>query len=106
MPSSTHEVRSPQVVSVTFTNRNTRLSVELDDGRSISVPIAWYPRLLYGTSKERNHWRLIGEGGGVHWPHLDEDISVENLLSGKRSGESQESIDRWIEERREKSRQR
>jgi hypothetical protein len=64
------------------------LVVDLADGRTVSVPIGWYPRLLYGTVEERNNWRLIGQGEGIHWPDLDEDISVENLLLGKPSAES------------------
>lgn len=75
------------------------LTVDLDDGRTVSVPLAWYPRLLHGTSEERKNWRLIGKGEGIHWPDLDEDISVENLLSAKRSGESQRSFKRWLKER-------
>jgi hypothetical protein len=73
--------------------------VELSDGRTISVPIAWYPRLLHGTPEERRHWRFVGQGHGVHWPHLDEDISVENLLAGSPSSESQQSFKRWLEQR-------
>ena len=76
------------------------LTVGLIDGRSISVPLAWYPRLWHGTSEERNSWRLIGNGEGINWPSLDEDISIENLLMGKRSGESQESFNRWLKKRR------
>jgi len=76
------------------------LEVDLSDGRSISAPLAWYPRLLNGTAAERRNWRLIGGGEGIHWPDLDEDISVENLLSGKPSGESQRSFLRWLEGRR------
>jgi hypothetical protein len=75
------------------------LAVDLNDGRTISVPLAWYPRLLHGTPEERNNWRLIGDKEGVHWPDLDEDISVENLLLGKPSGESQSSFKRWLENR-------
>ncbi len=75
------------------------LTVELDDGRVISVPLAWYPRLLHGTPGERANWRLIGNGEGIHWPDLDEDISVENLVLGKPSGESQRSLKRWLEAR-------
>src|SRR5947209_1872918 len=78
------------------------LTVDLSDGRSISVPLAWYPRLFHGTAAERSHWRLIGAGRGIHWPDLDEDISVENLLLGKSSGESQPSLKRWLEQRRTK----
>jgi hypothetical protein len=72
------------------------LTVDLADGRTISVPVGWYPRLLHGTSEERNHWRLIGSGKGIYWPDLDEDISVEHLLVGKPSGESQGSLQRWL----------
>ena len=75
------------------------LTVDLADGRSISVPLAWYPRLGHGTPAERANWRLIGRGEGVHWPDLDEDISVDNLLSGARSGESAQSFTRWLESR-------
>ena len=75
------------------------LQVELSDGRSISVPLSWHPRLAHATPKERAHWRLIGQGEGIRWPDLDEDISVENLLLGKRSGESQKSFRRWLEAR-------
>jgi hypothetical protein len=75
------------------------LTVDLSDGRTISVPQAWYPRLVHGMPDERNNWRLIGGGEGIHWPDLDEDVSVENLLRGKPSGESQRSFKRWLEER-------
>ena len=77
------------------------LSVELADGRTISVPLAWYPRLKHGTPGERANWRLIGKGHGIHWPELDEDISVENLLAGNASGESQASFKRWLAQRKE-----
>jgi hypothetical protein len=78
------------------------LIVELSDGRIVSVLLAWYPRLLHGTPQERRNWRLIGKGEGIHWPDLDEDISVENLLLGKPSGESQHSFKRWREHRKTK----
>jgi hypothetical protein len=71
----------------------------LSDGRSISVPLTWYPRLLHGTLEERNNWRLIGNAEGIHWPDLDEDISVENLLRGQPSGESEGSFRKWLEHR-------
>ena len=75
------------------------LKVDLMDGRSVSVPLAWYPRLMHGTHEQRSNWRLIGAGKGLHWPDLDEDISVENLLAGKPSGESQHSFKKWLTER-------
>ena len=94
MSSLTAEAKA-QNISVTADT----LAVDLSDGRSISVPLAWFPRLLHGTPEERNNWRFIGGGVGVHWPDLDEDISVENLLAGKPSGESQSSFKRWLEKR-------
>ena len=75
------------------------LMIDLVDGRSISVPLDWYPRLLHGTPQERKNWRLIGRGEGIHWPDLDEDISVENVWAGRPSGESQRSLKRWLETR-------
>jgi hypothetical protein len=75
------------------------LTFKLSDGRIISAPIVWYPRLLHGTAEERNHWE-IGSGVGVHWPDLNEDISVENLLRGQPSGESQQSLQRWLDSRK------
>jgi hypothetical protein len=76
------------------------LSVELVDGRTVSVPLLWFPRLAHGSPAERANWRLIGRGEGIHWPDLDEDISIANLLAGKPSGESQRSLKRWLESRR------
>ncbi len=75
------------------------LALDLADGRTITVPLAWFPRLEHGTLAERANWRLIGGGQGVHWPDLDEDISVEGLLAGRHSGESQESLRRWLDSR-------
>ena len=75
------------------------LVVDLVDGRTITVPIAWFPRLAHGTQEERANWRLIGSGAGIHWPNLDEDISVESLLAGRRSGETQQSLRRWLQAR-------
>ena len=74
-------------------------TVALSDGRTLSVPLTWFPRLLYGSAAERQHWQLIGQGVGIHWPELDEDISVEGLLAGLPSGESQRSLRRWLESR-------
>ena len=79
--------------------REDALIVELSDARTISVPLEWYPRLLHGTSAERRNWRLIGDGEGINWEDLDEDISVEGLLAGRRSAESQKSFQRWLNSR-------
>ena len=72
------------------------LHIELTDGRTLAVPVTWYPRLARGTATERAQWQLIGNGHGVHWPQLDEDISVEDLLAGRRSSETQASLQRWL----------
>jgi hypothetical protein len=98
MISSVAEIQASRARSVHVTDDT--LSVDLTDGRTISVPTAWYPRLAHATPVERSRWRLIGQGEGIHWPDLDEDISVDNLLSGRASGESQASLKRWLEERR------
>jgi len=97
MTISAVEMALPDAINVLVTEDT--LSVELSDGRTISVPIEWYPRLVHGTPGERSNWRLIGRGQGIHWEDLDEDISVEGLLAGKPSGESQASFKKWLAER-------
>ena len=94
---TTKPQREPWATDVRVTD--DALVVELSDGRTLSVPVAWYPRLLHGTPAERAHWQMIGDGEGIHWPALDEDISVEGLLAGRVSGESQRSLQRWLESR-------
>jgi len=91
------EIRTALAENVSVTDDS--LIVDLDDGRTISVPLAWFPRLLHGTAEERSNWRLIGKGEGIHWPNLDEDISVEGIVFGRPSGESQRSFRRWPEGR-------
>ena len=91
------ETRTATVQDVVVSDDS--LVVDLADGRTISVPLAWYPRLLHGQPQERNNWRLIGQGEGIHWPDLDEDISAENILFGQPSGESQRSLSRWLQTR-------
>jgi hypothetical protein len=97
MSSLATEIRAATIQNVNVTDDT--LMVDLVDGRTISVPLAWYPRLLHGQSEERNNWRLIGKGEGIHWPDLDEDISAENILFGQPSGESQRSFSHWLEAR-------
>ncbi len=94
MSSSAAETQTPAAVAVRVSD--DALTVELSDGRVLSVPVAWYPRLSHGTAEERGNWRLIGQGHGIHWPELDEDISVEGLLAGRASGESQASFKKWL----------
>jgi Protein of unknown function (DUF2442) len=84
MSTSGSELREAVAQGVTASDE--ALVVGLADGRIITVPLAWFPRLANGTPAERDNWRLIGGGVGIHWPDLDEDISVESLLAGRRSG--------------------
>lgn len=91
------EMEVPDAVRVEVSD--DALTVELSDARTISVPLAWYPRLLHARPEEWRNWRLIGRGEGIHWDDLDEDVSVEGLLAGRRSGESQPSLGRWLEAR-------
>jgi Protein of unknown function (DUF2442) len=98
MTTSRIDVKIPNALGVEVSDDS--LIVELSDGRTISVPLAWFPRLLHADAEERTNWRLIGSGEGIHWEALDEDISVESLLAGRPSGESQESLKRWLDGRR------
>ena len=88
-----------QALAQTVVVRRDALMVDLADGRTITAPLAWFPRLKHGTSAERANWHLIGSGEGIHWPDLDEDIRIESLLAGRRSGETQESLRRWLNQR-------
>ena len=92
---STTEINVPEAMTVSVTE--DVLAVQLSDGRDISVPLSWYPRLVHATPEERGHWELNGGGQGIHWPDLDEDISVEMLLAGRKSGESRRSFKQWLE---------
>ncbi|MGH8626848.1 MAG: DUF2442 domain-containing protein [Gammaproteobacteria bacterium] len=97
MTTSAVKIEVPNAESVMVTEDTLR--VDLSDGRTISVPLTWFPRLVHATPEERTHWRLIGKGQGIHWEDIDEDISVEGLLAGKPSGESQASFKRWLNQR-------
>ncbi len=94
MLTSTIEFTVPTASNVTITF--DALTVDLNDGRSITVPLVWYPRLVNATKTELDNWRLTGKGYGIHWEDLDEDISIEGLLLGKPSGESQSSFKKWL----------
>jgi hypothetical protein len=84
----------PLAVEVTIAENS--FSIHLDDGRVLSIPLAWYPRLLHATSSERQNWQLLGDGYAIEWPEIDEHIGVEGLLAGRKSGESQTSFDKWL----------
>ena len=101
MMTSTIEARIPEAEQVSVTDAALRVS--LSDGRTISVPLDWYPRLAHATRKDRDNWELIGEGEGIRWPDLDEDLSVEDLIAGPTSGESDRSFKRWLEKREDLS---
>ncbi len=92
------ELEIPNAVDVAVSDDT--LSVELSDGRTISVPLSWYPRLTHATQEERANWRIIGRGHGIHWEDIDEDISIAGLLAGRPSGESQSSFKKWLGNRR------
>jgi hypothetical protein len=99
-------VESREALAIRVTVSEDALSVELADGRTIAAPLAWYPRLERATTEERNSWRLLGGGRGIHWPAIDEDISVLNLLGGQPSAESQSSFKMWLASRTKASRGR
>ena len=92
---SATEIIVPDAMTIEVTEDT--LTAELSDGRIISVPLAWYPRLVHATPEERNNWELIGTGQGIHWPDLDEDLSIEGFLAGRKSGESPRAFKRWLE---------
>src|SRR5438105_1635508 len=98
MSTLTNEFRGVAAENVSVTKDT--LKVQLAAVRTVEAPLAWYPRLLHGTTKQRARWRLIGGGEGIHWPDLDEDISVENILLGHPSGESPRSFKKWLQRRK------
>jgi hypothetical protein len=87
----------PVAVQVKITSE--KLIVDLADGRSVAIPLVWYPRLLHGSPEEQQNWQLLGDGYAIEWPDLDEHIGIEGLLAGRRSGESQKSLERWLSSR-------
>ncbi len=80
---------------------HTRLVVDLIDGRSLVIPLEWYPRLMHGSLEERDNWQLLGEGYAIEWPDLDEHIGIEGLIAGRPSSESKRSLEKWLSERKE-----
>jgi len=102
MSSLADEKKEPRARSVAVTGES--LTVDLVDGRTIIVPLVWYPRLWHGTSQERNRFEIFGDGAYIHWPNLDEDLTVAGLLAGLPSGENPQSLKRWLEGREKKKR--
>jgi Protein of unknown function (DUF2442) len=96
---SVSAVENDEVLATYVVVSDQSLTVSLSDGRQLVLPLEWYPRLKYGTPAERNNWRLVGDGVGIHWSNLDEDLSVEGFLAGRRSMESPKSIKGWLAER-------
>ena len=103
---SSFAVEAREALATRVTVSDDTLSVELADGRTIAAPLAWYPRLAHATAEERSSWRLIGGGRGIHWPAVDEDVSVANLLAGQPSAESQSSFKKWLAGRAKPGRSR
>lgn len=97
MDSSAIETQETRARSVSVSD--DALVVDLVDGRTLIVPLVWYPRLWHGTPEERRHLELFGDGTYIHWPDLDEDLTVAGLLAGRRSGESPKSLEKWLENR-------
>jgi hypothetical protein len=99
-PSAMVTITLPRINRVTVTDDT--VSVDLEDGRTIAVPIGWYPRLAHGTPAERANFQISGAGYGIHWPDLDEDIGIDGLIVGKQSTESATSFERWLQRRNER----
>ncbi len=102
MSSLTVETQEARARSAKLTEEG--LTVDLVDGRTMIVPLVWFPRLWHGTAQERNHFEIFGGGAYLHWPDLDEDLTVAGLLAGRRSGESPQSLRKWMDSRKRKQR--
>ena len=97
MTSSHNDPITPRAFSLEV--HEDRIHLQLDDGRGLSVPLVWFPRLVHGTKAERANWRWTNGGSGIHWPDLGEDISIAHLLAGHRSRESDKSLKTWLNSR-------
>jgi Protein of unknown function (DUF2442) len=102
MSSSIVEMQEARAQSVRLTDE--AVTVDLVDGRTIIVPLVWYPRLWHAAPRERNHFEIVGDGAYIHWPDLDEDLTVGGLLAGRRSGESAQSLRKWLASRKRQRR--
>lgn len=97
MESLAIEAREDRVMTVRV--EEDRLALDLEDGRTIYAPLAWHPRLAYATQRERLHFKIIGEGRYIHWPDLDEVLSVSSIMAGRRSAESTDALKKWLASR-------
>jgi hypothetical protein len=88
----------PAAIKVAVTDE--KLAVDLADGRTLLVPLGWYPRLKHATELERENWRLLGDGYAIEWPDIDEHIGIEGLVAGRKSGESETSLEKWLNGRK------
>lgn len=93
--------KSNEVLATNLHFTDDSLTVDLTDGRTITVPLSWYPRLVHATKKERENWETVLNGEGFHWPDLDEDLSVDGFVKGRPSGESKRSFTRWLKAKQE-----
>ena len=99
MTTSQIETQEARALKLRITDET--MIVELSDGRELSVPLSWFPRLVYASKSERGNWELFGGGSSIHWPDLDEDIGVDGLLAGRPSGEGKWSFARWLKAKQE-----
>jgi len=97
MSSSATEIVEARARSIRLTD--DALAVDLVDGRTVIVPLIWFPRLWHATPEERGQFEVFGDGAYIHWPGVDEDLTVAGLLAGRRSGESLKSLKKWLESR-------
>ena len=101
MTISAPETKPATATQLTF--GRDRFTLRFSDGRTLTVPLDWYPRLLHASARERSQWRLVGDGAGLHWPGIEEDISLQSLLAGRRSMESEKSFAKWLAARTKKA---
>ena len=98
MSSSATKIHEPRAQGVQIDEES--LTIDLVDGRTVIVPLGWFPRLWFGKPDERKVLQVFGDGEFLHWPVLDEDLSVPDIVAGRRSGESQSSLKKWLESRK------
>ena len=98
---TTSQVKTQEIRALNLRFTAKRMTIELPDGRHLSVPLDWFPRLIHASKAERENWILFGDGSSIHWPDLDEDTGVDGLLAGRPSGESKRLFSRWLKAKKE-----